>query len=499
MENYYIYNGHLYSQEELTHFKLGFIKPGHKWITRERKNGKYVYTYRSRTADDNKNTAVDDTVNAAKYDAETITLQKELDGLLATAGRNGKAPDQSTQARIDSLRLQIKLNKSLSQRAYSNAESAKRQSVSAQRQVTQDDRYQRNVKKQKVKQTISKGIESIKSGELAAKLSHPLNKEARDEAASAKAKAYLDKKLATNKARVEKMRNSEVWQDYRKALKTDKTYLKKEYKVANVMNRERDVAANRIALNKLASSSNKVNGLNVQTDPHTAIENQKAVNPGYQKANSGSEYTTNCSNCSVAYDMRQRGYDVEAKGRSETAENYSGTDEISEIYKMYDGNKSMAYVYSSELLSDEQRKQGYSQAKPSSEACSAISSAATTGSNSYNTWPKDTAYQCAKAAGVNNAPNATIDNKKYIQELEKEMLKGGNGSRGIIEVQWAGYNSGHSMAYEVRNNQVIVIDAQTNQTHTLDEYYLTTYGMGFLRTDNLEPNENVTKKVKNAS
>ena len=48
MKKYYYYEGHLYSLDELQHFKIGFIKPGHKWISRERsKDGKkWIYTYK---------------------------------------------------------------------------------------------------------------------------------------------------------------------------------------------------------------------------------------------------------------------------------------------------------------------------------------------------------------------------------------------------------------------------------------------------------------------
>ena len=39
---------------ELTHWDRGYIKKGHKWITRKMKNGKWVYTYKDAKADANK-------------------------------------------------------------------------------------------------------------------------------------------------------------------------------------------------------------------------------------------------------------------------------------------------------------------------------------------------------------------------------------------------------------------------------------------------------------
>lgn len=164
-----------------------------------------------------------------------------------------------------------------------------------------------------------------------------------------------------------------------------------------------------------------------KTKKQTASEDQAAVNPYYDTEVLA--YRRNCIHCSATYELRRRGYDVEAVGDN-------------------DG----------ETL------------------------------ETITTWYKD--------EQVKTKSNYSDNKKKAAKEIEKEILKNGNGSRGQYIVYWSA-GGGHSMVWEVENNEVVIRDCQTNKTHTVEEITERTKETVHFRTDNLSLEEEILNSVKN--
>ncbi|MGN1218007.1 MAG: toxin glutamine deamidase domain-containing protein [Phocaeicola sp.] len=183
---------------------------------------------------------------------------------------------------------------------------------------------------------------------------------------------------------------------------------------------------------KLYNKISSLKDLPKKKDAYTDKEDQAVVNPDYDPsvyANS-----MNCAYCTATYELRKRGYDVEAAPAN--ALTYNTADEILSWYKNPE-----VYTF-------------------------------------YNT-VKDGNY----------------GSDKTVSDMKKEMLKYGEGARGQYIVYWS-EGGGHSMVWEVKNNEVIIKDCQTNRTVDIEEY-MPMVGEGlFFRTDNLELNDKITKAVR---
>ena len=136
------------------------------------------------------------------------------------------------------------------------------------------------------------------------------------------------------------------------------------------------------------------------------------------------EVTHNCMMCTTAYDLRRRGYDVAA------AKTEAG-------------------------FSTKQIKKWYPNAKIKTVS----------GRDQYGRF------------------SAERQTEKVVSELTKQ----GEGARGNIMVTWKGTGGGHSMAYEVRNGKVNIIDAQTNTVYNKPSKILNYCydGISYARLDNV--------------
>lgn len=182
-----------------------------------------------------------------------------------------------------------------------------------------------------------------------------------------------------------------------------------------------------------------LNDIPKQDPPKSREENLNATNPRFMKE---SGYDHNCQFCTTAYEMRCRGYDVEASGRMQGGT----TDDLNQWYEpdpKFDHN---------------------------TEICDPDTAVAAT--NEY--------YQTG---------NTTIW-AEQAQKLRKKMLTMPEGSRGDISVTWnpytAGGAGGHSMHFEIQNGDVIVRCAQSGQTFTLEELMPKIVTCEYARLDNLD-------------
>lgn len=97
-------------------------------------------------------------------------------------------------------------------------------------------------------------------------------------------------------------------------------------------------------------------------------------------------------------------------------------------------------------------------------------------------------YPNAKIKTVNGSDQyGRFDTQRQIDNVVSELTKQGNGARGNIMVHWKGTGGGHSMAYEVRDGSLNIIDAQTGKAYTKPEQILKNCGNGiqYARLDNV--------------
>lgn len=171
----------------------------------------------------------------------------------------------------------------------------------------------------------------------------------------------------------------------------------------------------------------------------TNDEHQKKVNPKYDA--STYDYSMNCSFCTAAYDLRKRGYDVEANPIS-MVEAYT----VEDVCGWYKGAKSV----SKSTVEAQYRKQ---------------------------------------VTKTKEAPSES-------DMLSTALKKYGDGARGHLALYWD-YGGGHDVIWEVENNEVVFRDCQTGEISRTLSYLSYASDYDYVRVDNLEPTEYVLRTVRN--
>lgn len=198
---------------------------------------------------------------------------------------------------------------------------------------------------------------------------------------------------------------------------------------------------------------------------YTAKEDMDKVNETFSPYDDST--STNCANCSAAYELRRRGYDVEAKANG-------GSDE-------YNGRADRYYDYyeNAEVLNVYEDGSTFVQNK------------------------KFARKACGKGYSILDSLIYKEDHKyskstqNYtVSSIEKAILDNNPpGSRGMIDVKW-NEGSGHSIVYEVDNKGKIMIrDAQTYDEYSLDELASKVKRVRITRTDNLRLKEGILNAV----
>lgn len=153
------------------------------------------------------------------------------------------------------------------------------------------------------------------------------------------------------------------------------------------------------------------------------VSYKEANSKGYDeslKAQYGSKerdwYTSNCQRCIIAYEMRRRGYDVEANkylGRIDKI--YNTRLSLSRAFLNYD-----YYIHT----------------------------------KSYDTQPSGEKYSSRGA---------------LIKAMERDMLKEGEGARFELNWDWKNASYGHTVNAEVINGQVMIYDSQIGKSSTIKD------------------------------
>lgn len=171
----------------------------------------------------------------------------------------------------------------------------------------------------------------------------------------------------------------------------------------------------------------------------TNVEHQKKVNPEYNMFTY--DYSMNCTFCTAAYDLRKRGYDVEASPIS-TVEAYT----IDDICSWYKGAEKVS---------------------------------------SYTV-----KYQ--HAISINSIKDKLSDSEILIKSLKSN----GEGARGHLCLYWEG-GGAHDVVWEIENNNVVIRDCQSNNIVDASEYLSYASGYDYIRVDNLEPTEEILRTIRN--
>lgn len=170
-------------------------------------------------------------------------------------------------------------------------------------------------------------------------------------------------------------------------------YSRKEYEKYLERNGPKKVSD----LDKLSSSDSSFDSV---------TKNIKEINPHYL---SGEDWQTNCGDCSLAYEMRRRGYDVMADDHDA---DYSNWAENGGITSVFPG------------------------ATPD--------------------------YYDLTDSG---------DPEKATEKLCKDMSNNyPDGSRGVMDITWADNNGAHMIAWEMHNNEPYFIDAQSGSVMSGSEF-----------------------------
>ena len=191
------------------------------------------------------------------------------------------------------------------------------------------------------------------------------------------------------------------------------------------------------------------------TSPFSEANNIKVVNKILKD-------TDNCSFCAFAMDLRKRGIDVRAGGSKRTSDGAT----CSEIASWYKGDNSFT-------------DNNYFYDNVTDHGCRI--------SDDFNKTKADKMFKWQLMEGgegsSGHAVFQNVVNKEYADEAG-------------LKTQFLG---GHDVFYQVENGEVYIIDAQSGEKVTFDEYVNTNnsiedgysimmYPTNFLRTDDLEPN-----------
>lgn len=188
--------------------------------------------------------------------------------------------------------------------------------------------------------------------------------------------------------------------------------------------------------------------LKVKTEGYTNEEDMNLINPKYHTLTY--DYSMNCSYCTAAYDMRQRGFDVEAAPINLYKDDSTNIYELASWYKDTDV-----------------------------KSCDEINEMLTADFPYYKDG-KMVEYNPQKASDI----------------LESQLKEYGEGSRGFLCLYWAN-GGGHAVAWEVENGEVVIRDCQTNKVVETIDYISLSCDIDYFRTDNLELSDEIRKVVRN--
>lgn len=171
----------------------------------------------------------------------------------------------------------------------------------------------------------------------------------------------------------------------------------------------------------------KLKNLKKKESKTTAEEDAKQVNPG-----NGSGRVNNCMNCTATYEMRRRGYDVEA------------------------------------------RRSGHGMS-----------------TSKYSDWFENVEYKNVKGIRIKGESRKSWVMGTY-EALTKEIEKLPEGARGFCAFQYENMRNGHTVSWEIKNGSVTFYDGQSGNTKTDKVFSFSNQNYVWARLDDLKLKPGIT-------
>lgn len=196
----------------------------------------------------------------------------------------------------------------------------------------------------------------------------------------------------------------------------------------------------------------------------TKDEDMKVVNPKYDPTDYGT--SQNCAYCTAAYDLRRRGYDVEAIEKSMLTD--AGITLPGKEHLVTTAESIISWYENADQTSFEEICDKYEITKDV-------------------LWSKEyLTYQ--------EIYDITLEELSYC--IEDDLREQGEGSYGHFFLYWSA-GGGHDVVWSVENNEVVIRDTQTNEKHKIIDLIQYCDDFSYFRSDNLEINERIWDVVKN--
>lgn len=194
----------------------------------------------------------------------------------------------------------------------------------------------------------------------------------------------------------------------------------------------------------------KKTGFHKKTTEMTADEDMERVNPAFKNWDQNTK--NNCTLCTMAYELRRRGYDVQAR---KATQGYDANDLVKDWYKNSKPKITEGSMSSQDILD-------------------------------------------AMAKG--EAPTIKKENQDHmIQNTLSTVKKQKDGARGQLSIVWDQSISGHSVSYAVENGEMTIYDTQSNKKFVGDKacekYLRKTSQVSVTRLDNCQINTKYIKEV----
>lgn len=190
----------------------------------------------------------------------------------------------------------------------------------------------------------------------------------------------------------------------------------------------------------------KKTGFHKKTKDMTPEEDMERVNPGYMNWDANTK--NNCVLCTMSYELRRRGYDVQAQKATQG--------------------------YSEELVKDWYTGSKIKRSEGSLSDADAIN-------NAIHGYPMNATQ---KSAMITNT----------VHEIEKQP----KGARGMLSVTWDRTTSGHALSYANENGKMVLYDTQANERYegeAAKNYLERCSQIGVIRLDNCKINNKYIKEV----
>lgn len=193
----------------------------------------------------------------------------------------------------------------------------------------------------------------------------------------------------------------------------------------------------------------KKTGFHKKTKEMTPEEDMERINPA--RKNWDENTKNNCFLCTMAMELRRRGYDVQAQ---KATEGYDAEELVKDYYKGAKPKRAEGSMDDSDIL-----------------------------------------YMYNHGVSPRIDP---IKQTKMINDVVTNVEKQKNGARGMLTVVWDGTASGHAIAYANEGGKLVIYDTQVNQKYVgpQAESYLTRCSqVNVTRLDNCELNTKYIKEV----